>query len=374
MERLKSPEEGHVSICFLNPALVGMDPPSKPDAPPHGAHAGCKKSVPAMDLQLLEHRVRVTSINKPSLALYTHSLVKFIFLPHRTRCKFFSITESPEDYTVMLDEEGFNELPPSEHLKVAEHTWRVLNVLANGFSSSAVPNVGVTKIAKSVIAPLAEHNVSVLMFSTYRTDYILIREDDLPVVFNTLSGELNIYKEDDGELVRINLGNDNEMKKDIVFSQTVHPVLSPKNKYCILAVDQDHFPSISSILLDVMFYSNSLKDNPPGSSPDVDSIHFFALSLIDGYISIVMDAETQKRFPTDLLLTSSSEELWRMVRIGGQPLGFDECGIVAQIAGPLADLDISAYYISTFNFDHALVPEEDIDNVIQLLRERQNQQ
>lgn len=73
-----------------------------------------------------------------------------------------------------------------------------------------------------------------------------------------------------------------------------------------------------------------------------------------------------------------------MVRIGGQPLGFgesrflcvggleracgetrvthmappqpvDECGIVAQIAGPLAAADISAYYISTFNFDHALV-------------------
>lgn len=77
-----------------------------------------------------------------------------------------------------------------------------------------------------------------------------------------------------------------------------------------------------------------------------------------------------------------------MVRIGGQPLGFgedhslavwegrggegqacgfsqhlrylclqpsDECGIVAQIAGPLAAVDISAYYISTFNFDHALV-------------------
>lgn len=28
---------------------------------------------------------------------------------------------------------------------------------------------------------------------------------------------------------------------------------------------------------------------------------------------------------------------------------------MAQIAGPLAAADISAYYISTFNFDHALV-------------------
>ncbi|NWR80551.1 CAST1 protein, partial [Centropus unirufus] len=102
-----------------------------------------------------------------------------------------------------------------------------------------------------------------------------------------------------------------------------------------------------------------LLHSPPkeagASTQDLDSITFFAFSLIEGYISIVMDAETQKRFPSDLLLTSSTGELWRMVRIGGQPLGFDECGIVAQIAEPLAAADISAYYISTFNFDHALV-------------------
>ncbi|CAH2294962.1 Hypothetical predicted protein [Pelobates cultripes] len=325
-----------------------------------------------MDLQLLEHRVRVTSIDKSGLAFYTHPLVKLIFLPHHTRCKFFSLTESPEDYTVMLDEEGFKELPPSEYLHVAENTWRVMNVLANGFSCSAVPNVGVTKIAKSVIAPLAEHNVSVLMLSTYQTDYILVREEDLPVVFNTLSGDLRIYKDENGELVPFNLGESSkEMKKDVLFNQTVHPVLSPQNKFCILSIDPNALPSISSILLDVMFYSNTSQNRTPASSPEIESINFFAFSLIDGYISIVMDSETQKRFPTNLLLTSSSGELWRMVRIGGQPLGFDECGIVAQIAGPLADSDISAYYISTFNFDHALVPEEDIDNVIQLLRKRQ---
>ena len=40
---------------------------------------------------------------------------------------------------------------------------------------------------------------------------------------------------------------------------------------------------------------------------------------------------------------------------GLPPPPSDECGIVAQIAGPLAAADISAYYISTFNFDHALV-------------------
>ncbi|KAM4707270.1 cytosolic arginine sensor for mTORC1 subunit 1 isoform 2-T2 [Discoglossus pictus] len=325
-----------------------------------------------MDLQLLEHRVRVTSISKAGLWRYTHPLVKILFLQHRTRCKFFSLTETPEDYTLMLDEEGFKELAPSEYLNVAENTWRVLNVLSNGCTSNVAQTVGVTKIARSVIAPLAENNVSVLMLSTYQTDYILVRDEDLPVVFQTLLGEHSIYREENGDLVQMNLTETNGgLKTKSTFSLKVHPVQSPPNQFCILTLDPDTLPSISTILLDAVFYSHK---EPSTTSEDLECFNFFAFSLIDGYISIVMDTETQKKFPSDLLLTSSSGELWRMVRIGGQPLGFDECGIVAQIAGPLAAADISAYYISTFNFDHAFVPEEDIEKVISLLHQREETQ
>ncbi|KAM9331400.1 cytosolic arginine sensor for mTORC1 subunit 1 [Gastrophryne carolinensis] len=320
-----------------------------------------------MDLQLLEHRVRVTSIEKSSLWLYTHPLVKLLFLRHRTRCKFFSLTETPEDYTLMLDEAGFEELTQSNFLHVAEHTWRVLNVLSNGIQTG-----GVTKIAKSVIAPLAEHNVSVLMLSTYQTDFILVREDDLPLVIHTLVGELKIYREENGDLVQLARPEEsNGVKSRNMCDLTVHPVQSPQNQFCILTLDRDTLPSICTILLDVLFYSHASNGVSPAGSQDMEVFHFFAFSLIDEYISIVMDTETKKKFPSDLLLTSSSGELFRMVRIGGQPLGFDECGIVSQIAGPLADADISAYYISTFNFDHSLVPEEDIDCVIELLHQRQ---
>lgn len=42
------------------------------------------------------------------------------------------------------------------------------------------------------------------------------------------------------------------------------------------------------------------------------------------------------RFPSDLLLTSSTGELWRMVRIGGQPLGFGERGRGGRVPPPRA--------------------------------------
>ncbi|XP_063171595.1 cytosolic arginine sensor for mTORC1 subunit 1 isoform X2 [Candoia aspera] len=324
-----------------------------------------------MELRILEHRVRVLSLARSGLWLYTHPLLKMLLLPQRSRCRFFSLTETPEDYTIMLDEEGFKELHPSEFLQVVDSTWLVLNVSSNGSASINNQPIGVTKIAKSVIEPLAEHNVSVLMLSTYQTDFILVREKDLPVVIHTLASEFEIYKEVNGEPVPANcedISNGFHKPKQ-GFSATVHPIQTPQNRFCILSIAPETLPAIATILIDVLFYSSS----PPkeAAANNQDSITFFAFSLIEGYISIVMDAETKKKFPSDLLLTSSSGELWRMVRIGGQPLGFDECGIVAQIAEPLANADISAYYISTFNFDHALVPEEGIDNVIEVLQKRQ---
>ncbi|XP_031729925.1 cytosolic arginine sensor for mTORC1 subunit 2 [Anarrhichthys ocellatus] len=237
-----------------------------------------------MELHILEHSLKVASIAKEGIQICTHGLIKLAFLASKTRCKFFSLTETPEDYTIIVDEEGFKELPQSEHISVADATWLALNVVSGGGNASNAQPIGVTKIAKSVIAPLADHNISVFMLSTYQTDFILVSVDKKRA-----------------DLVNIStatLENVNERERICSF-------------LCIL------FSS---------------------------------------------------RFPNNVLFTSASGELWKMVRIGGQPLGFDECGIVAQISEPLATADIPAYYISTFKFDHALVPEENIQSVIGALR------
>uniref|UniRef100_H9GF65 Cytosolic arginine sensor for mTORC1 subunit 2 n=1 Tax=Anolis carolinensis TaxID=28377 RepID=H9GF65_ANOCA len=256
-----------------------------------------------------------------------------------TWCKFFSLTETPEDYTIIVDEEGFLELPASEHLSVADATWLALNVVSGGGGFSTSQPIGVTKIAKSVIAPLADQNISVFMLSTYQTDFILVRERDLPFVMHTLASEFTILRVVNGETVAAdNHGISNGfMKPKLVQRPVVHPLSSPSNMFCVTSLDPDTLPSVATLLMDVMFYSNGVKD-----PEDSGHIRFFSFSLIEGYISLVMDVQTQKRFPNNLLFTSASGELWKMVRIGGQPLGFDECGIVAQIS-------------DTFKFDHALV-------------------
>jgi len=309
-----------------------------------------------MELHILEHRLQVASVAKESIPLFTYGLIKLAFLSSKTRCKFFSLTETPEDYTIIVDEEGFLELPSSEHLSVADATWLALNVVSGGGSFSSSQPIGVTKIAKSVIAPLADQNISVFMLSTYQTDFILVRERDLPFVTHTLSSEFTILRVVNGETVAAeNLGITNGfVKPKMVQRPVIHPLSSPSNRFCVTSLDPDTLPAVATLLMDVMFYSNGVKD-PMAAGEDCGHIRFFSFSLIEGYISLVMDVQTQQRFPSNLLFTSASGELWKMVRIGGQPLGFDECGIVAQISEPLAAADIPAYYISTFKFDHALV-------------------
>uniref|UniRef100_A0A8C3UHR3 Cytosolic arginine sensor for mTORC1 subunit 2 n=6 Tax=Neoaves TaxID=3078114 RepID=A0A8C3UHR3_CATUS len=307
-----------------------------------------------MELHILEHRLRVASIAKESIQLFTYGLIKLAFLSSKTRCKFFSLTETPEDYTIIVDEEGFLELPSSEHLSVADATWLALNVVSGGGGFSSSQPIGVTKIAKSVIAPLADQNISVFMLSTYQTDFILVRERDLPFVMHTLAAEFTILRVVNGETVAADdLGVTNGFVKPKLGKDHHRLSLTFLVSLAVSAL-KTLFCALLAAVNVVLFCFFRVKDSVVGNE-DSGHIRFFSFSLIEGYISLVMDVQTQQRFPNNLLFTSASGELWKMVRIGGQPLGFDECGIVAQISEPLAAADIPAYYISTFKFDHALV-------------------
>lgn len=69
---------------------------------------------------------------------------------------------------------------------MADATWLALNVVSGGGSFSSSQPIGVTKIAKSVIAPLADQNISVFMLSTYQTDFILVTASLCPRVLGNM--------------------------------------------------------------------------------------------------------------------------------------------------------------------------------------------
>ena len=66
-------------------------------------------------------------------------------------------------------------------MKTSGHPWRVLTVSVGAMGASHEV-LGVSKIAKSVIGPLADHGVSVLCLSTYQSDFILVHKPSLKIM------------------------------------------------------------------------------------------------------------------------------------------------------------------------------------------------
>lgn len=67
---------------------------------------------------------------------------------------------------------SFTELPKSDSIDMPDLVWRVLTVSAGAYGSHQL--TGISKIVKTIITPLADFQVSVLVISTYQSDYVLV--------------------------------------------------------------------------------------------------------------------------------------------------------------------------------------------------------
>jgi hypothetical protein len=59
-----------------------------------------------IELHILNHRLRILSINKKSIKNYMFEIIKIAFT-NKTKCKFFSFIETNEDYSIIVDQTGF---------------------------------------------------------------------------------------------------------------------------------------------------------------------------------------------------------------------------------------------------------------------------
>lgn len=72
--------------------------------------------------------------------------------------------------------------------------------------------------------------------------------------------------------------------------------------------------------------------------------------------------------PTESAPTGETEHGWRLLTVRG-PLEFTLTGIMASLAGSLAAAGVSLFAVSTFDTDHILVKQSDVDRAVHALRE-----
>ena len=88
---------------------------------------------------------------------------------------------------------------------------------------------------------------------------------------------------------------------------------------------------------------------------------FFSITVTDEEVSVVC--------PTDLVPPDlATERSWRCLTVDG-PLDFSLVGVLAAISSCLARADVSLFVISTFDTDHILVAESDLERAVSALRE-----
>lgn len=146
----------------------------------------------------------------------------------------------------------------------------------------------------------------------------------------------------------------------------MYPLYCPDSLYHITGLDESKLPGVIQILLELLFYSGDREKQSD------NGLHFFHFSMVSGDISLVLDTESIKKFPNNVLYTRKSDDNWKMVMLGDAPLGFDECGIVAQVVEPLASSQISTYYISSYNHEYFMILEKDAERIINLLERLQH--
>lgn len=321
-------------------------------------------STDSSELHILEHKLRVSNLKKKAISLYTHALIKISLLP-QSKPRFFSFTETRDGYTIIVEDDLCQELPESESIDIPDLVWRVLSVSAGAYGNNQL--TGISRIVKTVITPLADFKISVLVISTYQSDFVLVKEVDLDMAIKCLAQNYKVFKDSGSGLepIMLSIGDRmagmtkmNERKAD-EHRPIVHPFTCPRNRFHVTSLDCRILPSLTSIILDLMFYSNS--------SDDMGYERFFHISIVEGDISLVLDSEALSRFPQGSLYTNTFDEGWKMICVGDTPLGFDEFGVAAQIAEPLADVQMSTYYISTYGLGHTLVPESEVEKAIELL-------
>ena len=105
--------------------------------------------------------------------------------------------------------------------------------------------------------------------------------------------------------------------------------------------------------------------------PASDRIPSWALELHEGFVSITRTPDElsivcpQEAVPPD----TTVEEGFRALMVPG-PIPFEQTGVLAQIATPLAAAGIPIFAIATYDTDYVLVRETDLERALRALSGR----
>jgi len=99
----------------------------------------------------------------------------------------------------------------------------------------------------------------------------------------------------------------------------------------------------------------------PGAAVTIPTTGFFSLIRTADEVSIIVE---QSRAPLGALKKSTG---WRLFQVHG-PFALDVIGVLASIAGPLAEAGVSIFALATYDTDYFLISGRQTARAIKALR------
>jgi len=199
--------------------------------------------------------------------------------------------------------------------------------------------------------------------STYNTDYILVRENQLTQAIQcfvqsfgveiSVPDDITMEPEND-EPIPIPLSPPSQRITNQMFKLEALP-----GSLCLMSLDKEDLPLCMDTILRLIFF--------PERS---DQQNFLSFTETSSECSMIIDQQDVNQFP-DISSRTSRKFLvdvhpWRAIK-RVQKLTFYETGVVSAISTPLAEAKISLLYLSVYNTSFIMVRDNKFQEAVKAL-------
>ncbi|KAG6623686.1 GATS protein 3 [Phytophthora cinnamomi] len=281
------------------------------------------------------------------------------------RLRFLSYVETQHEVSLVFEEQLLAKFPDGA-LEFEPLRWKALQV------ASAGPGAFLSQLAvlTQLTTELATHGISVFQISTYQSDYVLVKVEDLDAAIGCLQSFCSIEMES-GEELRVPGGGDlpeqDAEQKEDPLAVHHHPLSVPNVKLHLVQLNRTFVRRHLYSLVELLFKPTELEKE--GATP-----RFLSYSETGDDISVVTSDENFLDEARALMEQGDqgvlvSPDFWRPVQIGNTKLGFAETGIVAGQTRVLVNAGTTVFYLSTYATDFMLIKEDEWDDALPILRD-----
>jgi len=150
-------------------------------------------------------------------------------------------------------------------------------------------------------------------------------------------------------------------------------------RLCLLTFHARHLPLCMHAIMQVLLmpgksgstpYDQSSPSSASSLLPTCLQPNFFSFTQAGDQISLIVETDAVSLFPSHIV--SQHKLVWNAIQVSQGSESLDTAGLVAPLSVILASVNVSIYYLSTYNLDFILVAENQVHIAIDTLKQRMN--